>query len=544
MAVPNLIGTGTGFPPALDELYINTGVGFESTPSWHNTEEDNSFTCAFGDYDLDGDPDLVTETGYFTIGTIKLYRNDGGTLSTSATWESDDDEIAAGDVEWCDVDRDGDLDLFAVGSDEVFKAAQPIRIFKNNSGTLETTPYWVSDNTGEFNQMSFADIDGDGYFELAASETGQGSGYQKVYIYDNVAGTLQTSPMWEDNLTFCSAARFADVDGDGDYDLAAGGWWAPVVVYLNDGAGGFASTPDWSYSDMGSSMVCEQIVFSDIDKAGVVDKTDYFSGDGSNQLIYVDRIPMLDIPEITVDGNQLDPDEYCFDMEYGWVSFASPPASGTDNIAVEYKYSTSLDMLITNWNDSRGAIMFMNNHGIGDELLAFKALPGDNNIEVIWYIDIDGSHIGYDLYRADSFDGERIKLNKSLIDSGTYGRFIDRKLENDETYYYWLKQIKSDYETITFGPVSASPGLYHLSEVKPNPGADKVVFSFAVPFRENVNLTIYDLKGRAVGKVCNSTFKPGEHEIEYDVSYLVNGVYIYNISTDGFTTSKKMIVNR
>lgn len=542
MAVPNLIGTGGGYPPALDEMYINDGGTFESTPSWHNTEADNSFNVAFGDYDLDGDPDLVTESGYFSVSSVKLYRNDGGSLATSATWESADDQIAAGDVEWCDIDRDGDLDLVVAGSDEVFKATQPIRIFINNSGTLETTASWTSSNTGEFNQISFADIDDDGYFEMSVSETGQGSGYERVYIYQNNGGILETSPSWQDDLTYCSATRFADIDGDGDYDLAAGGWWAPVVVYLNDGTGGFPSSPDWTYSHgyLGKGMVCEQICFSDVDGYDVFTISEDFNGDNSTQLFYVDRYPMLDMPTVSVGGSPLDPDEYCFDMELGWVSFASAPPSGTDNVTIEYDYSNSLDMLITNWNTGRGAILFLNTNGVGIELISFTAHARDKAIVLDWAVDIEPGHQGYNLYRSSGDREKRIKLNDELISAMSHGAFIDYRVEAGERYDYWLEEISDSGEKL-FGPVNASPLAFELANAWPNPGSGIVNFSFALPYRSEVSLRIYDLKGRAVAEVCRDEFDAGKHSISYQHD-LASGVYLYCLKAGDYTATKKMVV--
>ncbi|MCP4229235.1 MAG: T9SS type A sorting domain-containing protein, partial [bacterium] len=540
MAVPNLIGTGGGYPPALDEMYINYGGTFESNPSWHNTEADNSFNVAFGDYDMDGDPDLVTESGYFSVSSVKLYRNNNGSLATSATWESADDQIAAGDVEWCDIDRDGDLDLVVAGSDEVFKATQPIRIFKNNNGVLATTHYWESDNTGEFNQISFADIDDDGYFEMSVSETGQGSGYERVYLYDNNGGTLETSPSWQDDLTYCSATRFADIDADGDYDLAAGGWWAPMVVYLNDGTGGFPASPDWSYGAMGDGMVCEQICFSDVDGYDVFTRSDDFNGNNSTQLFYVDRYPMLDIPTVTVNGSTLDPDEYCFDMELGWVSLASAPPSGTDNVNVEYEYSNSLDMLVTNWHDARGAILFLNTNGVGIELISFTASPRDKAIVLEWAVDIEPGHQGYNLYRSTDDRVERIKLNEKLMTTAGSGGFVDNRVETGERYDYWLEEVSTGGGK-TFGPVNASPTAFELADAWPNPSSLKVNFAFVIPYRSEVSLKIYDLKGRAVAEVCQGDFDAGKHSVNYNHD-LTSGVYLYRLEAGDYKATKKIVV--
>ena len=87
---------------------------------------------AWGDYDRDGDLDLAlmgTEQGYIT----KLYRNDSGVFVDS------NNELARqseGDLGWVDFDNDGYLDLVVTGKD--LEAATVLNIIQEqwsrNSG--------------------------------------------------------------------------------------------------------------------------------------------------------------------------------------------------------------------------------------------------------------------------------------------------------------------------------------------------------------------------------------------------------------------------
>ncbi|MGB0639131.1 MAG: hypothetical protein ACPGTU_07365, partial [Myxococcota bacterium] len=54
----------------------------------------------------------------------------------------------------------------------------------------------------------------------------------------------ELSVCWETEQAYASAVRLSDWDGDGDLDLAAGGWWSPVVVFENR-AGTLSSSPVW-----------------------------------------------------------------------------------------------------------------------------------------------------------------------------------------------------------------------------------------------------------------------------------------------------------
>src|SRR5262245_39848028 len=75
------------------------------------TDSGHSFGCAWGDYDNDGDLDLIVGRGYGDASA--LYRNNGnGTFTRVSNAITE----AVGDTDgvvWGDYDNDGDLDLFA-----------------------------------------------------------------------------------------------------------------------------------------------------------------------------------------------------------------------------------------------------------------------------------------------------------------------------------------------------------------------------------------------------------------------------------------------
>ena len=128
--------------------------------------------AAWGDYDRDGDADLVIAN---TVGFV-LYRNDGSSTFTDVT-------ATAGmgtaltftyNVAWIDFDNDGDLDLH--GTD--FNASTDA-FFRNDGGVF----------TGIGAAAGMADGD--------------------------------------------AGAAWADFDGDGDLDGLASGWGTPQILYEN-----------------------------------------------------------------------------------------------------------------------------------------------------------------------------------------------------------------------------------------------------------------------------------------------------------------------
>lgn len=345
-----------GFDPYLDNIYYNTGDSLENAPLWHPamSDSDNSFDCAFGDMDGDGDLDIAFAGGEFyttRIQTSKVYLNNAGVFDSLAGWQSLPG-YAYG-IAWGDVDNDGDLDL-AIGNEIL-----PNHLYYNNGGMLETSPSWESADTAGANQIAFGDVDGDGWLDLAVSNT-----YSPSYceIYFNQAGTLEVSPSWRtvDTKFYYSCVAFGDVDADGDLDLAAGGWWEPLVVFENfDGI--LDTLPTWSwYPAGGKDLVCENIIWGDVDADGVVGSCDALDGDGVKKIFYLNHYPAHSMGYVIIEGDTLALDEYCYDLNAGWISLRDAPPSGMGNVVICYDFSTDLDLLVTNWDPPTGNFLIDN----------------------------------------------------------------------------------------------------------------------------------------------------------------------------------------
>jgi hypothetical protein len=97
------------------------------------------------------------------------------------------------------------------------------------------------------------------------------------------------------------------------------------------------------------------------------------------------------------------------------------------------------------------------------ELSSFTVTPSDREVIFEWTTESEIDNAGFNLYRAESADGEYLKINSSLIPAegnGTSGatyQYIDNDVKNRTTYYYKLEDIDLNGTSTMHGPVSAVP---------------------------------------------------------------------------------------
>jgi len=354
VAVSVYLGENRWGDPGKVKLYLNNNGTLSSLPDWESYDEVFTFSCAFGDADGDGDLDLAVSGGEsynYNLEQLRIYYNDGGMLDSLPNWKSQN-SIYSYDVNWADFDNDGDLDL--VFANESY----PNQIYENISDSITTTPVWQStDGNYNANSLFVGDINNDGFIDLAISDNDQFGGSGKFKLYQNNQGTMNNTPFWSSAWSGSgSGIMLADIDNDMDVDLLTGGWWQPCRIYLNDN-GSFAANPQYT-STTGS--VVEAIICGDYDNDDVNTITENVISDGSKKLFYMPRTPLQKIISVVVDADTLAFDQYCYDLECGWISFAAAPDSGKI-ISFEVIESWDLDIAISNWDNNIGNYLFVNN---------------------------------------------------------------------------------------------------------------------------------------------------------------------------------------
>ncbi len=195
---------------------------------------------AFGDYDGDGDLDLYY-AGQLNANSNGggLYEYDNGTFTLVANSGLPMWNLGAAD--WGDIDNDGDLDIVIMGYDGNDGLSD---VFINNgNGTFTAADAGLPQVY--FGDVQFADINGDGNLDIGITGVDLTTGVDlaKLYLGD---GSGQFAEVSGANLPPINSGhiKFADYDNDGDMDFVLSGWndttdASYTKIWANDGSANF-----------------------------------------------------------------------------------------------------------------------------------------------------------------------------------------------------------------------------------------------------------------------------------------------------------------
>ena len=101
------------------------------------------------------------------------------------------------------------------------------------------------------------------------------------------------------------------------------------------------------------------------------------------------------------------------------------------------------------------------------------------------------------------------------------------------------------YVVATVDDVNDPNGTVNSFELKqnyPNPFNPSTTIDYSISERANVLIKVYDMLGREVSTLVNSVQEVGTHQVNFDATNLVSGMYVYTIQAGEFTSSKKMLL--
>lgn len=277
------------FPPYTDWrkfVCYNQGGQLETTPGWWSLDSTSATEVRIADFNNDGLPDLFGANGDASLPPDAIYFGvQGGALSELPGWTATNSTWTTG-AAVCDFDHDGDIDVATSNQGVSPDANRPVSIFVNNNGLLERSPSWTSIASEISSAITWADVNNDGFEDLAASKWVN----FRSCVYLNDSGAVERSPFWVANTTQGQKGiALADFNGDTLPDVAIGGSM-PTQVYTNvDGS--FGATPTWESQNAYHGT--QDIAWADVDEDGDPDLATAEFSTGQFR-IYLNRNGQLD----------------------------------------------------------------------------------------------------------------------------------------------------------------------------------------------------------------------------------------------------------
>jgi Glycoside Hydrolase Family 113/Secretion system C-terminal sorting domain len=162
-------------------------------------------------------------------------------------------------------------------------------------------------------------------------------------------------------------------------------------------------------------------------------------------------------------------------------------------------------------------------------------------------------------YRIQLAKNDRFTIalkDKTIADTS----FIALGLDQDTLYYWRVKALNqavesewSDMFVFSTGmtnSISSQINEFNLQQNHPNPFNPKTVITYRLTASNDVNLSVYDIKGKMIEILVNEYKPAGYHSIRWDASAYPSGIYFYRLrvgdpktgSGVAFIQTKKMLL--
>ncbi|MFZ5519296.1 MAG: FG-GAP-like repeat-containing protein [Candidatus Zhuqueibacterota bacterium] len=520
-------------------LFHNDGIrGFTKiTTGEISTDQANSYSASWGDFDNDGDLDLFVAN---LSGTNFLYRNDEGILvrikegvvvtsrgnSTSGSWGDYDNDgdldlfvtndtqknflyqnngdgtftkitnsIVVNDVIvsslvglWADYDNDGDLDLYVVNG---FFSLSSNFLYRNEglgNFTKITTGSIVTDVEGSTGG-SWGDYNNDGYLDLYVCNSVNNA---RNSLYRNNGNGTFTKIFNGSIVTDTGhsvGSSWIDYDNDGDLDLfVVNVFAANNILYRNNGNGSFSKiTSGAIVNDTGYPFGCS---WAD------------FDNDGDQDAIVTNGGFSLTMNNFFYRNDQ---------SQHNWIT-------------IQLKGTTGNSSAI-------GAMVRVKATVLGKTIWQVQQIAGQSGF------------LGQNSLDAEFGLGDATTIDSIIIKWPSGNLQVLTDVEANQ----FLK-IVEEQTTEVFQKLSSKASLeYNLADNYPNPFNANTIMEYQVTQAGNVRINIFNLLGQKVITLVDEMHQSGRYSILWDGidgtgNSVPSGMYFYKMEADKFSATKKMLL--
>ena len=523
----------------------------------------------FFDYDNDGLDDITVATA---LGDpIYFYKNINGNF-VSQTLNISNNNARNKQVNWVDIDNDGDNDLF-ITSDESGN-----RLFENLGNMImseiTSTSGMLTDNFPYYG-ASWGDYNNDGFLDVFISIRDpfipnilyRNNG-DKTFTLANVEAGLLT----DGYMSFCSA--FIDYDNDGDQDIyvANDKYANPNLMYRNNGDGTFTEVGNITGTDV--SIDAMSVTVEDFNYDGWLDI--YITNDPSNNILFVNNgdgtfTDMAQSYQVTFNSSSWGAVFLDADNDKDLDLYVSGEGNGTVSPFLSSAF----------YENVNSSLFQLNNNAVpGDFAYNYGNATGD--VDNDGYPEIVVNNIDHEnifLWKNTTNTSNnwlKVKLEGTTSNRNGIGSFIEISINANKQYRYtclgegylsqnsateqfglgtetivdyvkvkWLSGIEDIFYNVSPNQTmniiegsSLSIDEQNLNTLKyyPNPSNGKLTIESKQILEE---VTIYNLLGEKVMQI-----QPNSLNCNLSTEYLYNGVYKAQVKTINRIEVFKLIVKK
>ena len=486
------------------DVYINSGGNFSSTPSWTAPNTGDIDGISIRDFNNDGKKDLLIAFEFASTPEIAWYENNGsGTSYTKHSIVTGTNAYNYGDA--CigeDMDLDGIADVLGAYTRVGYFRQAPLNTF---------TLVPIDNNFDEAHWIFASNLDyrpGGSDFDLDILGTGQGQfawwenitagvrfasfGYLESPILEKLDATSWQKLYWVGSHPETTMFRFYVRSGTDAASIVTNPWQGPFNVPVGPGSGNFdisgVTTPGHHYFQYRVEM-----------------------GGGSASPVLYEAAVEYGVPA-------------GLNHDVGVIAILEPNGEITPDSTV---IPTAL---VKNFG------------GFDEDFLVFFTIG-------CIYFDVRFIHLGAGQTTTVAFNPWVSVLGLYNEGAATY-LDVDENPNNNAVTAWLLVKAGAIVNTQPFaiGPTPPCgydvPITFDLFKPYPNPTANNLSISFALPNPSNVEIAIYDINGRVVKNLLSGSRAAGTYRLNTDCRELRNGIYITKMTAGNFKAIEKFVVSK
>ena len=492
-------------------------------------------SVSWGDYNNDGYLDILitgsTSNGYMS----KVYKNNGNNTFTEQASISLL-PIMGGNAEWGDYDNDGDLDILLSGYES--SNGEISKLYTNNGNNTFTELTSLSMIGLQYGSMDWGDYNNDGALDFIIVGRDYNYAYYAKLYKNNGNGSFTENTSASYPGVYDGSVEWGDYDADGFIDLLITGQSSSgniAKVYKNNGNGTFSHQSGIVLATVNNS----DGTWGDYDNDGDLDILLVGSDNGTK----LSKI-------FKNNGNNTFSDQ----TSIGLAAIGGAVTWG------DYDNDGDLDIIMTGNDGSYNAMtkVYRNNLiATGTQLpnlapnypTKLSAEHRGDTVVFSWTAAIDSttpaSALSYNLRVGTSISAIDVNAPESDLSSGfhrvvEFGSIVDTNytMVVDDSLLYWSVQaVDQGYKASVFAPVDSCV-FYEASFLSSN---DTLTNSPFILNLTNTSMGWYNSWVWSFGDGDFSSVKNPTHTYQYDGSYLVT-LFASDTNTNLIDTISQLIV--